>query len=212
MKHFLNPETVSLKVCGVTLQSDAEMLLELGVEAMGVNFWPNSKRFLAPEKAGFCQALSGKILRVGVFVNADKEEVQSLIDADVIDVAQFHGDEDAAYCAHFAELGIPYFRAIGVKDEASIEGLELPNCRALLLDAHAPGVYGGTGQTCDWSIIPTVQKAHPDLPIVLAGGITPSNVSSARALEHIVALDVASGAERAPGLKDRGKVQILLQP
>lgn len=211
MKDFLSSGSVALKVCGVTTPNDAEMLIELGVDAVGLNFWPKSKRFLAPKKADFCKSLAGEILKVGVFVNAEKDTVRGLIESGIIDVAQFHGDEDTTYCEYFAQLGIPYFRAVGVKNEASISQLELPECQAILLDAHAPGVYGGTGQTCDWSIIPIVKQAHPDLPIILAGGITPDNVKAAKALEHIAALDVASGAESAPAVKDREKVKLLIE-
>ncbi len=210
MSDFLSPEHISLKVCGVTTVADAEQLVQLGVEALGVNFWPKSKRYLDPAQANFLKGLAGKIIRVGVFVNADKALPERLLSEGYLDYVQFHGDEDSSYCHYFAERDLPYFRAVGIKDESSISGLDLPKCKAILLDAHAPGVYGGTGLTCDWEIIEKVHAHYPDLPIILAGGITVDNVSDARKLAHIIALDVASGAESAPGIKDFDKVKRLL--
>jgi len=210
MKDFLKEEAVSLKVCGVITQTDAEKLVEIGVPALGVNFWPKSKRFCHPEEATFLEKLKGRILRVGVFVNAEKELPQRLLEDDLIDFAQFHGDEGQAYCEYFANRDLPYIRAIGIKDESSVSKLELPRCSAILLDAHAPGVYGGTGKTCDWGIIKKVKQHNPDLPVILAGGITTENVAEARKLEGIVALDVASGAESSPGVKDFSKIEKLL--
>ena len=210
MDSFLSSDEVGLKVCGVTSPEDAWQLAEMGVEALGVNFWPQSKRFCSVEDAFFLKHLEGQIVRVGVFVNAEREEPERLLSEGIIDYAQFHGDEDAEYCGYFAQRGLPYIRAIGVKDEDSVTALELSECSALLLDAHAPGVYGGTGQTCDWTIVEKVQERYPTVPIVLAGGITVGNVAQARLLKHIVALDVASGAEKSPGVKDFDKVARLM--
>lgn len=210
MHPFFQSDSISLKVCGVTLESDADQLVELGVEAIGVNFWENSKRYCSPEDATFLKKIAGQILRVGVFVNANPELVNQLLDEGYIDYAQFHGDEDKGYLKPFIESNKPFLRAVGIENEASIENLYLDGCSAILLDAHAPGVYGGTGKTCDWSIIEKVNNRYPELPIILAGGITPENVEEARQLSHISGLDVASGAESAPGIKDFDKVKQLM--
>lgn len=207
---FLKTQNISLKVCGVTTESDALELVQHGVEALGVNFWHKSKRYLSPDKAGFLKNLKGEIVRVGVFVNAEKQLPVRLYEEGYLDFVQFHGDEDLSYCSYFADKNIPYIRAIGVKDKSSIQELQLPGCVGILLDAHAPGVYGGTGETCDWSIIEQVNEQYPGIPILLAGGITVENVSQARELKHVVALDVASGAESEPGVKDFEKVKRLM--
>lgn len=208
---FFNSEPISLKVCGVTNEHDANQLVEMGVPALGVNFWEKSKRYCSPEKAAFLRQLEGRILRVGVFVNAEKTFVESLYKEGLIDVVQLHGDENNVYCAYFSERAIPYIRAIGLKNEASFNQLELPNCSAILLDAHAPNVYGGTGEVFDWTMIPKVKTHFPRLPIILAGGITAENIKEARQLKDIVALDVASGAETSPGEKDFKKVKLLME-
>lgn len=206
---FFSEKNIALKVCGVTQAEDAESLVSLGVEAIGVNFWQHSKRYCAPEQADFLKKLKGRIMRVGVFVNADPDLVLHLLEQDYIDYAQFHGDEDADYLAAMRAKNVPFIRAVGLKSEADIKKLCVKGCSALLLDAHAPGVYGGTGKTCDWTIIKKVKNAFPSLPLMLAGGITVENVEAARQLEDIIALDVASGAESSPGKKDMEKVKQL---
>ena len=208
---FFSADSISLKVCGVTGEEDASRLVKMGVPALGVNFWEKSKRYCAPENADFLKKVGGLILRVGVFVNAEKAFVERLYKENFIDVVQLHGDEDSDYCAYFAARDIPYIRAIGVKNEASFSMLKLPKCAAILLDAHAPTVYGGTGEVFDWSMIPKVKTQFPELPIILAGGITAKNVEKARQLKDIVALDVASGAEISPGEKDFEKVKLLME-
>lgn len=210
MYDFFNPATTSLKVCGVTLESDARQLIEEGVPALGVNFWPRSKRFLEHQKAAtFLPELKGKILRVGVFVNAASEEVHTLLENDVIDVAQFHGDETAEYCAPFVQAGHAFIRAIGVKNADSLSDIHAYKATAVLLDAHAPGVYGGTGDTFDWKLAKAFIDANPQLPVLLAGGITSENAGDATQSVHPAALDLASGSESSPGIKDFDKIRAI---
>lgn len=210
MNVFFNTSSTSLKVCGITTKTDAEQLIVERVPALGVNFWPNSKRFLSPAAAAtFLPALKGKILRVGVFVNADPSEVLQLLENDTIDVAQFHGDETPEYCAPFAEAGYPFIRALGVKNAESLQNITAYKATAILLDAHAPGVYGGTGDTFDWNLAKRVIAENPDLPIMLAGGITADNAAAATAAVHPAALDLASGSESAPGIKDFDKIRAI---
>ncbi len=210
LQRFLNPSTPSLKICGVTLADDAAKLVDLGVEALGVNFWPKSKRYLDPTQAGWLKELEGKILRVGVFVNPDIEDAISLVRAGLIDVIQLHGDETPETAAPIRSAGIPFFKAIGVQGAADLERSTDFGADALLLDAPAPGVYGGTGETFDWSVAAAFIKDHPALPVILAGGIVPGNAADALAAVHPAALDVASGSESSPGIKDFGKIEALL--
>lgn len=210
LQRFLDPASPSLKICGVTLEEDAKKLVELGVEALGVNFWPKSKRYLAPSQAGWLKALSGKILRVGVFVNPEIDEAIELVRAGLIDVIQLHGDETPETAAPIREASIPFFKAIGVQGAADLERATNFGADALLLDAPAPGVYGGTGETFDWSVAAAFIQHHPALPVILAGGIVPGNAAAALAVVHPAALDVASGSESAPGIKDFEKVSALL--
>jgi phosphoribosylanthranilate isomerase len=207
---FLDPSHVSLKICGVTTRADAERLVDLGVEALGVNFWPKSKRYLAAENATWLTEFSGKILRVGVFVNEDPALPLRLVQEGLLDVVQLHGDETVEDAAPFREAGIPFIKAIGVKTKEDLARATEFGARAILLDAHAPGVYGGTGEVFDWNVATTFRDEHPALPIILAGGIVPTN--AAEAAEHVkpAGLDVASGAEISPGIKDFEKVSALL--
>ena len=210
MHSFFNLPT-SLKVCGITRENDVDSLIEREVAALGFNFWNRSKRYIAPEVAArFSARYQGKILRVGVFVNATHAEIIALLEAGVIDVAQLHGDEDIDYCQQMARYGYPFIKAIGVEHEGSLLRLEEFEATAILLDAHAPEVYGGTGNQFDWGLAQQVICQHPELPIILAGGITEENAAEAKRQLHPCALDVASGAESAPGVKDFAKIDNIL--
>jgi len=208
---FLDPAQTSLKICGITLADDAQRLVDLGVHALGVNFWPSSKRYISPEAAKpILKSVKGKIVRVGVFVNADPALPRQLLEDGLIDLAQFHGDETPEYCSAFADDSLPFIKAIGVKNKQSLHNIGRYRANAILLDTPAPGVYGGTGEKFDWTHARDFIDTHPDIPVLLAGGITPTNADDAIAQVHPAALDIASGAELAPGIKDFEKVQALL--
>lgn len=210
MRSFFSSSHPSLKVCGITLRSDAENLAEMGVEALGINFWERSKRYCSPEQAeAFSPDLKGEILRVGVYVNAPINAVIECFQRDLIDVAQFHGDETLDYLKEFKKSGHPFIKALGVEKDGTLPPLSPFPTSHLLLDAHAPGVYGGTGKTIDWSVAETLVKENPDKSILLAGGITPENAREAAMTVKPCALDVASGAESSPGVKDFDKIKRL---
>lgn len=210
MNEFFSAKT-SLKICGITTEEDALALVKHNVDALGFNFWPSSKRYISPDDASFSHQLSGKILRVGVFVNADQDSILQLLNSGIIDVAQLHGDEDVTYCQQFSKHGFPFVKAIGVKDINSLKDLPSYQANAILLDAHAPEVYGGTGSTFDWNLAKKVMQDNPEIPIILAGGITTSNAALATSQVRPCALDIASGAEISPGIKDFDKVISLQQ-
>lgn len=207
---FLNPAFVSLKICGVTTSSDAERLIEMGVPALGVNFWSQSKRYLNPDDAEWLKPLAGKILRVGVFVNEAPEVAIHLYQQGLIDLVQLHGDEQPEDAAAYREARVPFIKAIGVKTREDLTHAAEYGARGILLDTHAPGVYGGTGESFDWSISENFIARHPALPVILAGGIVPENASQAARIVSPAAIDVASGAELSPGVKDFNKVAALL--
>lgn len=210
LARFLDPDFVSLKICGVTLEKDAHQLIDHGVDALGVNFWPRSKRYLDPASASWLRDLEGKILRVGVFVNEPSELPLQLIQQGLIDVVQLHGDESPTDALPYRASATPFIKAIGVKTMADLQQALDFGASAILLDAHAPGVYGGTGETFDWNAAIDFKNQHPHLPIILAGGIVPENAAEAASQVGPAALDVASGAELAPGIKDFYKVAALL--
>lgn len=210
LSRFLDPSSVSLKICGVTTPGDAEQLVDLGVDALGVNFWPPSKRYLGPENAIWLGGLAGRILRVGVFVNQAPELPLRLLREGLLDVVQLHGDETPEDTMTYQENSVPFFKGIGVKTIADLNRAADFGANAILLDAHAPGVYGGTGETFDWNAALDFKSRHPSIPLILAGGITPQNAAQATATVLPAALDVASGAELSPGIKDFAKVSSLL--
>lgn len=209
-ENFLDPSTVSLKICGVTLREDAERLVTMGVDALGINFWPKSKRYLTPDDAEWLKDLAGKIVRVGVFVNEPAELPLRLMREGYLDLIQLHGDEAPEDAAIYRDAGVPFIKAIGVKTAADLERVMDYGATAILLDAHAPGVYGGTGEVFDWAVAAEFRKQHSSVPMLLAGGIVPENARSAGDIVRPTALDIASGAESSPGVKDFEKVAAFL--
>ena len=211
LESFFSPHHTSVKICGITTSEDAHQLVAHQVPAIGLNFWPKSKRFCSHKTATtLAPIFKGNTLRVGVFVNASEEDVLSTFEHDLIDVAQFHGDEPNSFLARFAQNQLPFIKAIGVSDSSDLNALEQYHTPYLLLDAHAPGVYGGTGECIDWDLAATLIQSAPHLSIMLAGGITPLNAATAVSQVAPCALDIASGAESAPGIKDFDKVRSIL--
>lgn len=208
---FLDLSPSSLKICGVTLADDARRLVELGVEALGANFWPQSKRFIDPQHAApWLKEVAGQIVRVGVFVNAGTALPLQLFRDGLIDIAQLHGDESADDVAFLKAHGVPVIKAIGVHEVADLDRAAAFGADAVLLDTPAGAAYGGTGKAFDWSLAVQFRARFPHIPVLLAGGIVPANAAAAVASVHPCALDVASGAELTPGVKDFDKVTALL--
>ena len=199
----------SLKICGVTTKHDALQLAELKVSALGLNFWPQSKRYCSPELAAqISPSVSGQILRVGLFVNNARPLGKNLYQKGLIDIVQLHGDETLEDITFFLDQKIPVIRAVSA---TNLPSYPLPAKNfALLIDTPAGKDYGGTGKTFDWSLAADFQKANPQIPLILAGGLTPDNTAEALAALSPAAPDIASGAELSPGLKDFDKVKSLL--
>ena len=207
-REFFGPKT-SLKICGVTSLEDAITLADLHVDALGINFWPPSKRYCPPELARtFAPEVKGRILRVGVFVNNARPLAEELFNEGLIDVVQLHGDETREDIDHFLEQNIPVIRAVSATKIP--DDLPTNDNFALLIDTPAGKDYGGTGRTFDWSLARDFMTAHPATPVLLAGGLTPDNAADALASVLPAVLDVASGAELSPGVKDFDKVSALL--
>ena len=194
---------IRVKICGLTTMAQAEAVAGLGVDALGFNFWPRSKRYLAPgpEREALAELEAG-VTRVGLFVNAEAAEVESAFERGWIDAAQFHGDESNEEIEAWLERGFPVFRATGVRDESSLDALAAIPGPALLLDAYAPTEYGGTGERFDWALGARAVEADSRRVWILAGGLTPDTVAEAICQVNPFAVDVASGVEAAPGVKD----------
>ena len=204
---------VKAKICGITTAADAQAIVFQGADAIGINFWPRSKRYVAlTEAADWLADLAGEVTRVGVFVNATQAELEKAFAAGCLDALQLHGDESPAFVDALLAQGVPVFKALGGKDEGVVaEVRAFSGYRdAILLDAYAPTEYGGTGETMDWTLGRTVVEVEPTRRVVLAGGLVPENVAAAIAQVQPFAVDVASGVESGPGVKDLVKVKDFL--
>lgn len=203
---------VAVKVCGITRGDEAAAIVDAGADALGINFWPGSKRFIALEEATpWLRDLAATVPRVAVTVNASDDELRRLFESGVIDRIQLHGDETPDRVRSLTEEGLPVFKALGLRDAETLESLAAFESPTLLLDAYAPGVYGGSGETLDWALGAEAVRRRPDRQIVLAGGLTPSNVAGAIRQVRPAGVDVASGVESAPGRKDLGLVRALIE-
>ncbi|MBL9154321.1 MAG: phosphoribosylanthranilate isomerase [Verrucomicrobiales bacterium] len=210
---FFAPGPVKAKICGLTRGDEAAQIAAMGADALGINFWPGSKRHIAPEMAApWLRELAGVVTRVGVFVNASDAEMLALLEEGLIDAAQLHGDEAPDQVARLISRGHVAYKALGVRDRAGLDAAAGFPGSVLLLDAWAPVTYGGTGETMDWALGREAVERWPERRIVLAGGLTPENVAEAIRQVGPFAVDVASGVESGtPGLKDLEKVRAFLE-
>jgi phosphoribosylanthranilate isomerase len=194
-----------VKICGITRLDDALAAARLGADALGFNFWPRSKRYLPPAEArAIVRRLPSFVTPVGVFVDPTRDEVLRAVDQSGIAVAQLHGDEPPELCL---SLPLPVLKAIRVADVHALAALASYEVHGFLLDAPTAG-YGGSGLTFDWELAAQVAR---ELPIVLAGGLGPDNVAEAVRVVRPWAVDVASGVERAPGVKDQDRMRLFIE-
>jgi len=215
MPNFFNSDNISLKICGITQQSTAQSLIELGVDALGFNFWPQSKRYLNPQEAqAWVPQLKDSVIRIGLFVNQSFEHIQSLHQQGLFDYAQLHGEESPEFVERLITHHIPCIKALRIHNESDItliSAFQDTGISAFLLDAYHPQEQGGSGHSFDWSILSHSTITACTIPIILAGGINQTNITKATQVPGIIALDVASGAESSPGIQDNNKVINLLQ-
>jgi phosphoribosylanthranilate isomerase len=195
-----------IKICGITTAKDAELAASLGADAVGINFYRGSKRFVSPDDAApILAAIRGKAVPVAVFVNETPGTILEVCGKLGIGTVQLSGNEPAR-----TAKGIPFRRIKAIHLRAGLDPgpfLDYP-CEAFLLDAEAPGEFGGTGKTLDWE---RVDGSKLRKPWILAGGLTPDNVSSAIRLARPYGVDVASGVESKPGNKDPEKVKRFIK-
>jgi phosphoribosylanthranilate isomerase len=195
---------VFVKICGVRTLEDALWAAEAGADAIGFNFWPQSKRYLPVEEAGrIAKKLPARLRTVGVFVNAGEAEVMRAFQHGAVDFVQLHGDETPEFCRRFAGI---YMKAVRLRDESSLEALDGFSCDLVLLDADSPQ-YGGSGLRAD---IELARRAAEKRRVLLAGGLTPENVADAVRAVRPYGVDVAGGVESSPGVKDRTKVAAFI--
>jgi phosphoribosylanthranilate isomerase len=189
----------AIKICGVTRVEDAAAIAAAGADYIGLNLWPRSKRHVTVDQAAELAAAAraaGPVKIVGLFVDAPTTEIQAAIARVAFDVVQLHGNERREDIAALGRA-VPIWKALAARPGLSLEW----DVDALLLDTPTVG-HGGSGTTFDWSIAATARAAHPARRLILAGGLGPDNVARAIAEVSPWGVDVASGVESTPGIKD----------
>ena len=192
-----------VKICGITLAEDADAAVKAGADAIGFVFWPGSPRLIDPYRArAIAATLPPFVTTVGVFVNQPIEYVTGVASLVRLGAVQLHGDETTEYAA---ALSRPVVKAMSLGDERVTAW---PAQTTVLLDVHDPVRRGGTGRTIDWTAAAAVAAGRR---ILLAGGLTPDNVAEAVARVRPFGVDVSSGVERTPGVKDHQRLRALFE-
>lgn len=198
-----------IKFCGITTVDDALAAAGLGVDAVGMIFVPESPRALGLDRAlQIGQALPPFVTRVGLFRNASVAEIRLTLAAGAIDVLQFHGDEPADFCAQFGRSWLKAVPMGALADATAVQAYlqEFSAAAGFVFDSHGGAHSGGSGRSFDWARVP----GQCPRPVVLAGGLRPDNVAEAVACVRPWAVDVSSGIESAPGIKDHAKMLLFI--
>jgi phosphoribosylanthranilate isomerase len=200
---------VFVKICGITRLEDAEAAVGAGANALGFIFWPGSPRAVDPHRARtIAAALPPFVTTVGVFADQPSEYVNDVARVAQLGAVQLHGGESAEYVAAMSR---PVVKAVAIRDGLELDAARIdawPSRVVVLLDAHDPVRKGGTGRTVDWSVAAAIARRRA---IVLAGGLTPDNVGDAIARVRPFGIDVSSGVEASPGIKDHGRIKALFE-
>ena len=194
--------SVLVKICGITNLDDALNAVECGTDLLGFNFYPDSPRYLPPDRAKeIFREITPAVLKVGIFVNAPANQVIDIAVNLELDHLQFHGDETPEYCN---AIGRPWYKAFGLKDETVLGSISQYKSEWLMVDAYVEKAFGGSGVVANWDI---AVRAKAFGKLLLAGGLRPDNVEIAVKTVRPFAVDVASGVESLPGIKDHDKVE-----
>ena len=192
-----------IKICGLRDREHAQIAAHAGADAIGLVFYAPSPRYVDVATArNICLALPPFVSRVGLLVNAEPQQIETILQKVPLSLLQFHGDEDNAMCQRF---GMPFIKALRVQESMDIEAemARFPDACGFLLDAYHPQHYGGSGVCFDWQQFPH----SAEQPIILAGGLTPDNVGDAVHTLTPYAVDVSSGVEQEKGVKDATKIR-----
>lgn len=197
---------VRVKICGNVTLKDTMAAVEAGADAVGFVFYAKSPRVVSPRAvAAIVSHLPPFVTPVGLFVNEKPDIVRQVASDCGIRLVQLHGEESPQYCA---ELHLPVLKGIRVRSREDVSALSSYRVEAILLDAYVEGIVGGTGTTFDWGL---AVEAKSWGPIILAGGLTPGNVVEAISRVQPYGVDVSSGVESSPGVKDHAKVKAFVE-
>ncbi len=196
---------VKIKICGLTRVEDVKVVVAAGVDAVGFVFTRSPRQISAQRAQQLVAHVPAGVLRVGLFLDQGPEEVEQVLALVRLDVLQFHGRETQGDCGRF---GVPYLKAVAMQDAQSARQAELdyPDAAGLLLDSHKAGEPGGSGKVFDWNLSRPLKSE-----VWLAGGLHAGNVGGAIAAIRPSAVDVSSGVESAPGIKDAQRVQAFVR-
>ena len=196
-----------IKICGINHRDDALKAVECGADAIGLIFVEKSPRYASLTDARvIAESLPPFVTVVGLFMDATAEIIHEALKVVPINLLQFHGEESPEFCDQF---GMPYIKVLRMRENVNIVAFaqEYPNAAGILLDTYHKGVGGGTGQSFDWSLIPE----DIAFPLILAGGLNPENVASAVETVKPYAVDVSSGVESEPAIKDHKKIEQFIE-
>ncbi len=201
----MSPRT-RIKLCGMTRVDDALAAARLGADAIGLIFAASSPRRVdAGQAAAIARAMPPFVTRVALFLDQPADEIEQVLATVPIDLLQFHGREDAAFCRRFHRPWIKVVPMLDVDDVGAFAA-RYPDAAGFLLDSHRAGAAGGTGTTFDWDRA----LAALDRPLLLAGGLTPANVYEAVTRVRPWAVDASSGVESSPGIKDHARMKAFI--
>ena len=201
---------VRVNICGITNKSDALAAVEFGADALGFIFYRASQRFVEQDVAAeIIRELPPFVTKVGVFVDAQVEEIRETTRACGISTVQLHGRESPEFCEEIAKAGLDVIKAFRMKNAGSVGEIEKFRTKAYLLDSYVPGELGGTGAVFNWDLAKTAKQSGR--PIILAGGLTPKNITFAVESVQPYGVDVSSGVEVSPGKKDLEKVRSFIE-
>jgi len=196
---------IPTKICGITNLPDAQAAAVHGASAIGFIFYKKSPRVISTKDAKFISGhLSDNISRVGIFVNHEKEFIDHAIQEVPLDVIQLHGNETPDFCDQFT---LPVWKVLRVKDKESLSAMNEYDVAGFLLDTFSNNQYGGIGETFDWSLL----DGKFETPIILSGGLNQDNILNAIDSVNPSAIDVNSGVESSPGIKDHIKIKNLFK-
>lgn len=198
--------SIKIKICGITRFEDAKIAANLGVDALGFIFYKNSPRYIDPSNAAeIIKQLPPFISRVGVFVNESVDEISSIIKISGINTLQLHGSESPEFCKHFS---LPVIKSFSIKPDCDLSIIDTYLTSGILLDTWNNSMHGGSGKTFDWKIARNICNKFNN--VIIAGGLGPANIEEAINSLNPYGVDINSGVEISPGIKNPHKMRELV--